>query len=178
MSTRATPGLLASAAMIATNSAPALATSEPEPEEPISVDIIEGIDWSLMRQAIDGVLAELPEGVVITLRLDGGTASGNGGCNDFFASYERDGDEFAFGAIGATEMYCLDTSEVEASYFANLASVTAAFSTGGSLVMTSADGEPILEYALADVAPIPMEAIEGLPWQLESLAATSPSDPC
>lgn len=176
MSTRATLGLLASATMIATISAPALATSEPETDEPISVDIIEGIDWSLTRQAIEGVLAELPEGLTITLRLDDGTATGNGGCNDYFASYERDGDAFTFGAIGATEMYCLDTSEAEASYFATLASVTAAFSTGGSLVMTGADGQPILEYLPADVAPMPTDAIEGLAWQLEWLADTGGAD--
>ncbi len=169
--------------MAVTIGLPALATSEPDLETPIPVDIIEGLDWSLQRQLIDGELTELPNGVIVTLSMTDGTATGNGGCNDYFASYERDGDTLAFGGIGATEMYCVDAHEVEAAYFANLEAVVSGFSTGGSLVMDGADANPILEFAPVevesgpvDVEPIPSDGIEGLTWRLDTLAAVGTSD--
>lgn len=162
MTTRVVLGLLASAALITAIHAPALATSEPELDGPIAVDIIEGIEWSLSRQAMDGVLVELPAGVSVSLRLEDGTAMGNGGCNDYSAAYQRDGDALVMGPIVATEMYCLESSDVEAGYFADLAAVTGAFSTGGTLVMTGADGEPILEFQVAGVAPVPTDGIDDL----------------
>ena len=162
MTTRVVLGLLASAALITAIHAPAQATSEPELDGPIAVDIIEGLEWSLSRQATDGVLVELPAGISVSLRLEDGTATGNGGCNDYSATYQRDGDALVLGPIVATEMYCFESSDVEASYFSDLAAVTGAFSTGGTLVMTGADGEPILEFEVADVAPVPTGGIDDL----------------
>jgi heat shock protein HslJ len=81
-------------------------------------------------------------------------------------------------------MYCEGASDLEAAYFANLAAVTNGFSTGGSLVMTGADGEPILEFLPdeagplpSDEAPIPTDTIEGLDWRLETLADPATADP-
>lgn len=165
-----TLGLLATATMVAAVSAPALATSEPEPEMPIAVDIIEGLRWSLVRQQVDGALVDVPQGVTITILMEDGTVTGNGGCNDYFGSYQREGDALAFSDLGATEMYCLETSELEAAYLANLAAVTNGFSTGGTLIMTEADGDPLLEFVPSDLDPIPTDGIEGLAWQLEALA--------
>ena len=162
MTTRVVLGLLASATLITAIHAPALATSEPELDGPIAVDIIEGLEWSLSRQAMDGVLVELPAGVSVSLRLEDGTAAGNGGCNDYSAGYQRDGDALVFGPLVATEMYCFESSDVEVGYFADLATVTGAFSTGGTLVMTGADGEPLLEFEVADVTPVPTDLIDDL----------------
>ena len=169
MTKRTTLGLLAAASLAAAVCAPAVATSEPETDMPIAVDIIEGIDWTLLRQQVDGMLVELPDDVGITLLMQDGMASGSGGCNSYGASYERDGDALTFGVIEATEMYCPDASDLESAYFANLAEVTAGFSTGGTLVMTGTDGEPVLEFETAGTIPMPTDGIEGLSWQLESL---------
>ena len=169
MTKRTALGLLAAASLAAAVSAPALATSEPETDTPIAVDIIEGIDWTLQRQQVDGALVELPHDARITLLMQDGTATGTGGCNSYGASYERDGDALTFGVIEATEMYCLDASDLESAYFANLAEVTNGFSTGGTLVMTGTDGDPILEFEVAATGPLPSDGVEGLAWQLESL---------
>ena len=169
MTKRTTLGLLATASLAAAVSAPALATSEPETDMPIAVDIIEGIEWTLLRQQVDGALVELPDDVGITLLMQDGTATGNGGCNSYGAPYGRDGDALTFGAIEATEMYCPDASDLESAYFANLAEVTSGFSTGGTLVMTGTDGDPILEFETAATGPMPTDGVEGLAWQLESL---------
>ncbi len=169
MTKRTTLGLLAAASLAAAVSAPAVATSEPETDLPIAVDIIEGIDWTLLRQQVDGVLVEQPDDVGITLLMQDGMATGSGGCNSYGGSYERDGDALTFGVIEATEMYCFDASDLESAYFANLAEVTTGFSTGGTLVMTGTDGEPVLEFETAGTMPMPTDGIEGLSWQLESL---------
>lgn len=169
MTKRITLGLLAAASLAATVSAPVLATSEPETDTPIAVDIIEGVDWTLLRQGVEGTLAELPDGLSITLLMEDGEASGNGGCNDYFASYQRDGDQLMFSDIGSTEMYCDVASDQEAAYFANLGEVTTGFSTGGTLVMTGVEGDPILEFEVTETGPIPTDGIEGLTWELDSL---------
>jgi heat shock protein HslJ len=169
MTTRSTLGLLAAATMVAALAAPALAADEPDPDAPIAVDLIAGLDWSLVRQQVDGVLTELPADVIVTLRLEDGTATGNGGCNDYFGSYQLDGDALTFGAIGATEMYCFGSSDVEAAYFANLAAVATGVSTGGTLVMTDAAGGIILEFEPSATDVIPADGLEGLAWQLDSL---------
>lgn len=157
---------LAAAALLLAVSAPTLASSEPEAEQPIAVDIIEGITWQLQRQAVEGELVALPDGVVVTLLMEGGQVGGNGGCNQYFGEYTRDGDALTFGGIGSTEMYCEGASDVEGIYFANLALVAGGFSTGGSLLMTDAAGDTILEFAPADVAPMPVDGIEGITWLL------------
>jgi len=176
--TKRTPlGLVAAAAMAAVISAPAVATGEPDADTSMAVDLIEGLTWSLQRQAVDGALVELPDGVTITLQMESGSATGNGGCNGYFGSYVRDGDSLTFSDIGATEMYCPTTSELEAAYLADLAAVTSGFSTGGTLVMTGADGEPILEFAPADSEPIPADGLEGLAWQLDAIVLPGTSEP-
>lgn len=157
---------LAAAALLLAVSAPTLASSEAEAEEPIAVDIIEGITWQLQRQAVDGELAALPDGAVVTLLMEGGQVGGNGGCNQYFGEYTRDGDALSFGDIGSTEMYCEGASDVEALYFANLAAVAGGFSTGGSLLMTDAAGDTILEFTPAAEGPLPVDGIEGIAWLL------------
>lgn len=157
---------LAAAALLLAIGAPAIATDEPDPSQPMAVDAIEGLTWQLQRQAVEGELAALPEDLAVTLLMEGGQASGNGGCNQYFGEYTRDGDALTFGAIGSTEMYCEGASDVEALYLANLAAVASGFSTGGALLMTDAAGDTILEFTPADAAPMPVDAIEGIAWQL------------
>jgi heat shock protein HslJ len=145
---------------------PAIASDEPESSQPMAVDLIEGLTWQLQRQAVEGELAALPDDLGVTLLMEGGQAGGTGGCNRYFAGYTRDGDALSFGAIGSTEMYCEGASDVEALYFANLATVASGFSTGGVLLMADAAGDVILEFTPADVAPLPVDGIEGVAWQL------------
>jgi heat shock protein HslJ len=123
------------------------------------VDSIEGIDWLLTGQAVDGQLTPLPAGgagpIVVSLRLQDGQASGTGGCNRYFAGYTLDGLSLTFGPVGATEMFCEGAAgEVETAYFANLASVASWSSDGASLSLADANGVPILEYEAAPEASI------------------------
>lgn len=136
-------------ALLATAGTAALATSEPE-DEPIAVDVIEGLTWELQEQAIDGQLTALPDGVVVTLLMVDGRAGGRGGCNDYITSYARDADALTFGEIASTLKLCAGPAgEVETAYFANLALVATAASTGGSLVMNDGDSDEVLIFVPA-----------------------------
>lgn len=62
-----------------------------------------------------------PELATPTLRLEAAEkrATGNGGCNAWFASYESDGaGTVKFGGIGATKMACNDgRAQIESAFF-------------------------------------------------------------
>lgn len=157
MKTRPVLLSVALAAALSMASLPALAASEPDPGQLIPVDAIEGITWQLQQQAVEGALTAIPDGVTVTLIMNEGLAGGTGGCNQYWASYTRDGDALAFSDIGHTLMHCEGPGgEVETVYLANLAAVAAGFSTGGSLLMADAAGETILEFL-----PAPESGIAG-----------------
>ncbi len=154
-----------------------------EEAEAIPIEGAEGITWQLAEQSVDGTLTPVPDGVVVTLLLEDGQAGGSGGCNSYFASYTIDGDAVTFSDIGSTMMFCEGAaSEVEAAYFANLASVATWANTGGSLMLADADGNPILNYVPAAEGPTrrrsraspgcsPSQAVDG------ELAALPAGDP-
>ena len=94
-------------------------------------DMIEGVRWLLSEQAADGQLAAVPEGVLVTLEMLEGQASGTGGCNNYFTTYILDGASVTFGPIGSTLMVCEGAGgDVETAYLANLALVASWASTG------------------------------------------------
>ena len=160
-----TLGLVASGALAA------LGADEAASSEPLPTDAIEGVTWQLQEQAVDGALAGVPDDVVVTLILEDGGVGGNGGCNSYFGSYTLDGDAVTFGEIGSTLMACAPPAgDVEAAYFANLASVATWSSDGGSLTMAGADGDPVLIFRPASMEPIPADGVQGITWQLSEQA--------
>jgi heat shock protein HslJ len=137
---------IAAMALTAGLAAGAIGSSEPEAEL-MPVDLIEGITWVLASQVVDGELTALPDGALVSLRMEDGQAGGQGGCNSYFASYELDGFDLSFGDIGSTLMGCLPPlMDIEAAYFDNLAAVASYFSTGGSMALLDGDGNTILEF--------------------------------
>jgi heat shock protein HslJ len=80
-----------------------------------------------------------------TLRLEGGRASGNTGCNSFTGSYTLSGERLEFGAIATTRMACEPAvMEQERSYLSTLAVVRSYSRYGnGSLSLIAPDGRAI-----------------------------------
>ncbi len=108
---------------------------------------IEGITWVLREQSVDGDLAPLPQGVVVFIELEGGSASGHAGCNSYFAGYVIDGQTITFDRIGSTMMACEDERmSVESAYLANLEAVAAWASDGPTLTFSDANGSAVLVY--------------------------------
>ncbi len=178
--TRTLLGSLAAAALLASMATAALAAGD-EPEA-IPIEGAEGIPWQLVEQSVAGAMTAVPDGVVVTLLLEDGSAGGNGGCNNYFSEYTLESTSLTFGPIGSTMMLCEGAaSEVEAAYLANLAAVATWANTGGSLVLGGADGNPILNFLPAAVEPTP--TVEGVTWLLTGqavdgqLAALPSGDP-
>lgn len=116
---------------------------------------IEGITWLLRSQSVDGTLTNVPDGVLVSLRLLDGQAGGNGGCNRYSTSYLIDGDNIEFGQLATTLMACEDPAgELEGAYFANLAATATWSSDGTNLTFASADGADILVYEAAAEASV------------------------
>lgn len=116
---------------------------------------IERTTWLLRHQVVDGTLAAIPEGVLVSLQLVDGDADGTGGCNRYSTSYVIDGASITFGPIAATLMACAGPAAgVEAAYLANLASAATWTSSGSSLAFTDSEGTAILEYEAAPAASV------------------------
>jgi heat shock protein HslJ len=146
---RSTVASLAAVVLTAGLSASALAAEAAEPE-PVGVFGIEGMTWLLTGQAVDGAMVAVPDGIVVSLLMEDGRASGTGGCNSYFGTYELDGFAVSFSKIGSTLMACPGAAgDVEAAYFGNLGLVASYQSGGIQMAFLDADGEVLLEYDLA-----------------------------
>ena len=138
--------------LIATALAAALAVSLPavaaaQAEEPTGP---EGVDWALTSY-YDEASAELvavPFEVEPTLRLEDGTASGSGGCNQFGGSYEIDGSSLRFGdEMTVTLALCDDPAQqVEDTYLAALGDVDGWTIDAGVLELSDDFGDVILTF--------------------------------
>ena len=81
-------------------------------------------NWVVTTMAIQGGMTILYPTTEITLTFNrDGTIAGNGGCNNYFGSYNLTGETtpygngLVFGPIGSTQMYCQSTSQQEKSHF-------------------------------------------------------------
>ncbi|MFK8023172.1 MAG: META domain-containing protein [Ilumatobacter sp.] len=113
---------------------------------------IEGTEWKLDMIQVDGELSPVIEGSTTSLTLDGGTASGSGGCNSYQGAYELDGDALAFAPMAATLMLCVDppgADEQEANYFAHLSGVDSVEVADGELMLSSSS-DVLLVFVAAD----------------------------
>jgi len=124
---------------------PAIAAAQDE--EPNSP---EGADWALTG-SYDEASAELvavPFGVEPTLRLEDGTATGSGGCNQFSGRYEIDGSSLRFGQeMTVTLTLCDDPAQqVEDAYLAALGDVDGWTIDAGVLELSDDFGDVILTF--------------------------------
>ncbi len=152
---RITLASLAAVALSAGLAAGTIATDARSDDELVGVYPIEGLTWLLTGQVIDGEMVAVPERLGASLRMDGGDAGGNGGCNSYFTSYELDGFELTFGPIGSTMMACVPPiMDTEQAFLANLGQVAAYQSGGIQMALLDAEGAFLLEFDLAPEATI------------------------
>ena len=102
---------------------------------------LEGTAWAV----VSGV--EAPADAVPMLTLEGGNASGFGGCNTFRGGYELDGDSIAIGPLAATLMACEEPKmAAEGAYLPALEAADAWAVEDGELVL-STGGEETLRFS-------------------------------
>lgn len=154
---RTTLATLAATVLTASLGAAAMAADDEAPadDQMVGVYSIEGMTWLLTGLLVDGEMVELPDGAIVSLRLEDGDAGGSGGCNSYFTSYELDGFDLTFGPIGSTMMACLPPlMDLEQAYFANLQQVAAYQSGGIQMALLDANGDFLLEFDLAPEATV------------------------
>ena len=120
-----------------------------------------GTSWQLT--SLNGV--DVLPNVRMTANFgEDGQVTGSGGCNNYFASYEVEGNDIAIGPAGATMMACpAPISEQEAIFFAGLASAATYELQAEQLVLRDGDGKAVATFTA--VRPV---ALAGTAWLVRS----------
>jgi heat shock protein HslJ len=130
--------------------------------EPLAQEVnldLEGPTWSLLAFVGPNPYIEKPElwpmpdglllGTTLDLTLEGGTARGSAGCNNYGAAYSRDGSLLSFETISVTEAACLQPAgimEQEAHYLELLAAVRSYRIYGDRLWLETGNGQALVFF--------------------------------
>lgn len=140
---------LALAACSGGGASPSVAPSTEPAAEPAA---FEGTNWQLAEYATEGGAAvPVPEAVAATATFADGTVSGNGGCNNYRASYTLDGGSITIGEIAGTLMACDGPKgTVETAFFTVFPKMTNVAVTGDVLELTGDGGKLILRFTAVE----------------------------
>ena len=118
------------------------------------------LDWYLDSQ---GKQTKVLAGTEITAEFKDGNLAGNAGCNNYFGTYQVDGNMLKVSGIGSTMMACLETGvmEQEQAYLAALGQSATFQAQADSLQIADASGKTILAYSV--LQPLPLT---GTLWEL------------
>ena len=107
--------------------------------------LLQGVDW----RAEDVGGQPVPQGVTVTLRLQGGQATGHGGCNRFGGPYDLTGEGLRLGPLAATRMACPPPRmATETAVFDALSRVTRFdIDETGALVLIAGDA-PVMRFRM------------------------------
>jgi heat shock protein HslJ len=130
-------------------------------EEPVAS--LEDTQWTLVSYVNDqgDAISVLPD-AEITAEFTTEKVAGSAGCNQYFASYEVDGNRLSFGPIGSTMMACggpLD--EQERQYLAALESAASYQIVGDQLQIVNSEGETVLMFKRGE----PATATDDMSWE-------------
>jgi heat shock protein HslJ len=106
---------------------------------------LEGRNWVLTDAS---KLVAGASDVVVTARFEGGSMSGNSGCNSYTTTYKVNGSSLTLGAnVAGTKMACPPMpTAVERAYLAALPHVVAFAVRGSTLTLTNTAGQALLTY--------------------------------
>ena len=116
-----------------------------------------GTNWEVIaynngKEAVVSVI----NGTQITAAFDvDGQVAGSAGCNNYFASYETDGEGISIGPAGSTRMMCNEPAgimEQEGQYLAALETAARYRIEGDTMEMRTADGAIVANF-LRSAAP-------------------------
>jgi heat shock protein HslJ len=112
---------------------------------------LQGLLWNLVSYLNNaGTMAPVVQGSHVTAKFENGSLSGNSGCNNYFASYQVNGNALQISGAGGTEMFCSEPAGVmdqEAAYLKTLSLAASYRISGGQLQIADASGTPILVYS-------------------------------
>ena len=116
-----------------------------------STELLKGVSWQLNELNGNPTLP-LPEAAVTANFGEDGRLTGNAGCNDYFASYETDGENISISALGWTEKFCMEPEGVmdqESQYLAALETADIFEIEAGVLEMRTSEGSLAVSYTRA-----------------------------
>lgn len=156
--TRGARRFVAMGALLALVAAACTTGATPEPKANLP---LEGTAWQLASYiGPEGTELPVPDGVAATASFEGGTVSGNGGCNRYNGSYTLDGDKLTIGPVASTQMACEGPAgTLESLYFVALGQVASYAIDDVTLLLKNADGDAILTFEQAEET-----ALTGTEW--------------
>jgi heat shock protein HslJ/uncharacterized coiled-coil protein SlyX len=134
---------------------------------------VEGVQWQLSSYLDGGAIVDVPEGVEVSLLMNGGEAVGNAVCNSYFGSYEIGAESLTFpNSFGSTQAFCAGPGEAVAAVYLSLLQPVEGWTVdeAGMLELTGPDGEVSLIYGEAPVT-ITATDLEALADELANLQA-------
>jgi len=115
---------------------------------------LEGTSWKLVSYDDgSGALVSVLDDTEITADLVKGELTGSAGCNNYFASYELDGQALTIGPAGATRKMCgapEGIMEQEQAYLSILESVTGYRSQGSQLELLGTEGAALATFVVQE----------------------------
>ena len=124
---------------------------------------LEGTTWQLTTFVMGETASSLLGDSVITTVFDGQQVSGSAGCNQYFGSYTRDGDNITFGALGSTKMACEQgLMQQESDFLTALAKVKGIAISGDGLTLTHPNGSLLFTQQMDQTMP---EVREEVAWK-------------
>lgn len=116
---------------------------------------LEATAWELVTYDADGARVDVPDGVRVTARFGGGRLVGRGGCNRYTAECVAHDGDLRLGPAASTLMACQEPAmSVEAAYHAALGRARGYALDAARLVLTDADGAPLLVFRPAQEPPL------------------------
>lgn len=112
---------------------------------------LQGTTWSLRFIFNDGEFLPLIPGTTVTVVSDGGTLTGNAGCNDYSAPLIREDGSVQVGEMTVAEETCVSPESImvqESNYLEALQSATTAEELAGALILSNSNEVPVLLYGI------------------------------
>jgi heat shock protein HslJ len=104
--------------------------------------------WKLAEMGPVAAPRPIPPEFTITLQFEGDSRiHGKSACNHYFGTFQRDGSQLRFQAIGATQMWCSEPAmALEDEYFAALQSVETYQLQADQLALYYDQGKSLLRF--------------------------------
>ncbi|MCA9928993.1 MAG: DUF4377 domain-containing protein [Anaerolineales bacterium] len=136
-------------------------TAVPPTEQP-SETTGDWLDITWILQSYAGQLA-LPDKMVTAEFMADGQLVGIGGCNNYFGSYQLDGNAISIEGVGSTEMWCEGAMDQEAAFLGMLLQAESWALADGTLTINTAAGELVFgEAAVSDESGATQAADDGV----------------
>ncbi len=124
-------------------------------QEPLKManaaDMLENTDWQAIaiNNGRGAMVSSQQSPHLVTARFDNGKIHGNGGCNQFSATYTRNGQQLRIGRLQATQRACAEAAlmEQEAYFLKALAQASQYQFSSGQLELLDDNGALMVEFA-------------------------------